>query len=436
MFVPKATRRIRSHTEQLRHLPNRTPFYYGWVVLGVGAMGMIMTSPGQTYSVSMFIEHFISDLGISRSLVSSLYTVGTLFGGFLLPLIGRMVDRHGVRRMMLLVASLFAVSCLYMGMVQNAPMLLLGFGLIRLLGQGGLFLVSANLINQWWVRRRGTIMGMAGVLTAVLGLGSFPLLIDALIPLLGWRATYVVLGVMVCVLLVPLCWALVRDRPEDHGLEPDGIASQPPLGQAAPLQLEDNWSPPEAMRTSAFWVLALGVASIAMLSTGLMFHVVSIFADNGLPASLAAAVYTPIAITAGTLRLTGGYLMDRLPARLLMAVALGLQVTALLMARSLGGAPAAVAYGITLGATQGLSQSVSGVIWAKYFGRQFLGTIAGYAQTASVLGAALGPLVLGTARDMLGNYDLILLACAALPLALAAALLFVRRPERARGFAS
>ncbi len=71
------------------------------------------------------------------------------------------------------------------------------------------------------------------------------------------------------------------------------VASQPPLGQSAPPQLEDIRLLPKAMGTSAFWVLALGVASIAMLSTGLMFHLVSIFADNALPASLAAAVYTP-----------------------------------------------------------------------------------------------------------------------------------------------
>ncbi len=74
----------------------------------VGTLGMIMTSPGQTYSVSIFIEHFINDLGISRSLVSTLYTAGTLIGSFALPIVGRQIDRRGARAVMLIVAALFA----------------------------------------------------------------------------------------------------------------------------------------------------------------------------------------------------------------------------------------------------------------------------------------------------------------------------------------
>lgn len=415
----------------LNGLPNRTPFYYGWIIAGIGALGMILTSPGQTYSVSIFLEHFISDLGLSRSTASSLYTAGTLFGGLLLPFVGRRIDRYGVRKMMLVVSLLFGFACLYMGTVQNAGMLLVGFGLIRWLGQGSLYLVSANAINRWWVRRRGTMMGWAGVVSSILGLGAFPLLIDRLIPVLGWRGTYALLGGMVLMLMAPLGWLFLRDRPEAFGLEPDGAVwirrrGDPPAGA-----IEDNWSTSEALRTWAFWVLALGAASISMLTTGLLFHMVSIFADHALSASAAAAVYAPISASAALFMLAGGFLIDRIPARYLMAAALSLQACALLMVRSLGGTTTAVVlYGITLGATQGISRSVSGVVWAKYFGREHLGSIAGWAQTAAVLGAAVGPLPLGIARDLLGDYDLALLLCATLPLLLAVAALFVRRPRR------
>jgi MFS transporter, OFA family, oxalate/formate antiporter len=90
----------------------RVPFFYGWVIMLAGTLGMIMTSPGQTYATSIFIEGFIVDLGISRTLVSTLYTLGTLSGAPLLPLVGRLVDRHGSRRMVAIIAVLFGLACL------------------------------------------------------------------------------------------------------------------------------------------------------------------------------------------------------------------------------------------------------------------------------------------------------------------------------------
>ena len=405
------------------------PFYYGWVVLAVGALGMIMTSPGQTYTVSIFIEHFISDLGLSRSLVSALYTVGTLIGGFLLPWTGRLVDRRGVRRTMTAIAALFGIACMFMGTVRGAIMLAIGFTLIRWLGQGSLWLVSANAINRWWVLRRGTAMGLAGVLAAVVGLGGYPWAVDRLIPWFGWRWTFASLGMVTVAILVPLAWWLLRDSPEELGLIPDGGAKpQAPVEEPRP---EENWAVSEAIRTPAFWILSLGSSSIAMLTTGLLFHIVSIFADHALPATAAAAAFAPIAAATAILTLLGGFLIDRIPAKLLMAVALGLQTVSLLIARSMHGVALAIAFGVALGATQGLSRSVGGVVWAQYFGRRHLGSIAGLSQTIGVLGAALGPLPLGIARDVLGSYNAALLVCAAIPALLGIAALFVRRPQRA-----
>ncbi|MCL4301003.1 MAG: hypothetical protein KJ077_35040 [Anaerolineae bacterium] len=65
---------------QRSRLVNQSPIFYGWIILLAGSLGLILTSPGQTYAVSIFIEHFITDLGLSRFLVSALYTVGTLVG--------------------------------------------------------------------------------------------------------------------------------------------------------------------------------------------------------------------------------------------------------------------------------------------------------------------------------------------------------------------
>lgn len=423
----------------------RTPFFYGWVVLIAGTFGLIMTSPGQTYSISIFIEHFIADLGISRSMVSSFYAVGTLVGSFALPFVGRQVDRRSPRLMVAIIAGLFGLACIYMSLVQAGWMLLIGFIAVRMLGQGSLGLVSTYVINQWWMRRRGMMNGIAGVLMALLGVGMFPNLINWLIPQVGWRMTYVILGLVLLGVMLPVGALFYRERPERFGLRPDGGRAAKPLLKADATHVEtaanaqddpdddvqeENWTAPEATRTTAFWIIVMGMASISMLSTGLTFHMVSIFGDNALPADAAAAVFVPIAFTTAIVNLASGILIDRMPVRFLLATALVLQALALWMAQVLSGVPMAVLYGVVLGGLMGLMRTINTVALASYFGRQHLGSITGISSTVLVAGSALGPLPMGLARDMLGEYNLALNLLALLPLTLALVSLFMRRPTK------
>lgn len=414
-------------------LVKRSPIFYGWVILAAGTLGMILTSPGQTYAVSIFTDYFITDLGLSRSLVSLLYTVGTVVGSLALPLVGRQIDRRGPRRMVVIISLLFGLACFYMGLVQGWLMLGLGFILIRMLGQGSLGLVSQNVINQWWVRRRGMMMGLSGLVVSLLGVGGFPILINWLIPLFGWRLTYALLGLLLLGLMLPLGLLLFRPRPEEYGLQPDGgRVDRGKGGQSSDDLAEDNWTLAEANRTPAFWVVAASVAMLSMLSTGLFFHMVSIFAANGLNATVAASIFLPIAVTTAVVALAGGVLVDRVPARLLLASALVFQALALWLAQSLHSIELAFLYGLALGVTMGLVRTVSGVVWAAYFGRRHLGSITGVASTISVFGSALGPLPLGVAWDVWGNYDLALNLLIVPPLLLSLLSLFVGRPVKAR----
>jgi MFS family permease len=407
------------------------PVYYGWIILAAAVVGLIMTSPGQTYSVSIFIERFITDLGISRSVVSTLYMVGTLTASFALPFVGRQLDKRGPQIVVGAITVLFALACVYMSFVQNAVMLGIGFVFIRMLGQGSLSMVSSNVINQWWVQRRGMILGIGGVVASVLGSGMFPSLIHALIGQFGWRSSYRILGLMVAVVMLPVGLIFYRRRPEDFGLLPDGAKASSGDGESTrPRFIEDHWTSTEATRTTTFWILSMGLASISALSTGLQFHMVSIFADANLAASVAAAAFMPIAITNAIGRLGAGTLVDRIPARFLLLSALVCQAISLVMATLLTGTTTALIYGIILGLTGALQMTVSTVVWAKYFGRRHLGSITGIASLISVAGSALGPMPMGIARDLLGSYNLTLTILAALPLALAVAVFFTPQPRR------
>jgi sugar phosphate permease len=386
-----------------------------------------MTSPGQTYVFSTFLEYFIEDLELSRSLVSTLYTVGTLTASFFLPFVGRQFDKRGARAMITLMSLLLGLACVYMGFVQSALTLGIGFFLLRQLGQGSLSLVSRNVINLWWVRRRGIAMGIAGVFGALLG-GLFPYLINSIIPVYGWRATYMFLGAVLLLFMMPIGWIFTRNRPEDHGLLPDGAAQldDATFGDAP---LEANWTLAQATRSSAFWLITSAAVVMSMLGTGLTFHLFSIFRDSGLDSSVAAAVFVPIAATGAVVQMASGVAISRVPLHVLYAVSLFLHALILIMATMLSSTEMAFGFGLIMGVQGGIGALVINVVYANYFGRRHLGSIAGLAATVQVAGSALGPMPLGIARDLLGSYSTVLTGCAALPFALGLiCLLFCRPP--------
>ncbi len=420
---------------QTSRVISRSPIFYGWIVAAVGTLGMIMTSPGQTYAVSIFIEHFIADLGISRSLVSTLYTGGTLVASLGLPFIGRLIDGRGPRTAAVLISLLFGVACIYMGFVANAAMLFVGFIAIRMMGQGSLALVSQYTVNQWWVRRRGSVMGVSNLLASLLGLGSFPALIYWLVDSYGWRTAFPILGGLVLVIMVPVGYLFFRNEPERYGLQPDGGQTPSQVTKVDPgveetVTLEEAWTLNEAIRTPVFWIVVLGLASVSMLSTGLMFHMVSIFQDNGLSAVVAAQAFVPVAMTTAIITLGAGILVDRISARYILVAGLLCQAASLVLAYRLTGVGMALVYGVILGATSGFTRSVGSVIWANYFGRKHLGAITGVTSTILIAGSALGPMPMGIARDLLGSYNTALNLLAIIPLILAVAALFVRQPRK------
>lgn len=419
---------------------NRSPIFYGWIILFAGTLGYIMTSPGQTYVISVVLEPLMAELGMSRSLVSVLYGAATIASGFALPAIGSNIDRYGSRRMVIAITLLSIFSCLFMAGIRNsgvlatATLLTVAFLLLRLFTHGSMTIVSQNVINQWWIRRRGTVMGINGIFWALLGFGASPILIRWLVDLYGWRWTYVIQALVLLLIMLPVAALFFRNRPEEYGLEPDGrntVADQDDEQVAANSlnNLEVNWTRADALRTPAFWIAALGIAVNGMMITGLFFHMESIFADNGLASGLAALVFAPIAITSAIVNLGGGLLADRVPANYLLGGALLLLSLGLVMALYLSGTIMAMMYGMMLGTSIGLIVLVQNIIWANYFGREYLGSITGVATTILMVGNGLGPVPLGIARDLLGSYDLALFVLALLPLLLGLSSLFVGKPQ-------
>ena len=263
-----------------------------------------------------------------------------------------------------------------MGLVNGLVMLLVGFVLIRGLGQGALSLVSLHAVNIWFVRRRGLAVGLLGLGMAA-ATAFFPLVIEGLIGAFGWRGAYVALGVLVAVVMLPVGGLFYRVQPERFGLQPDGL----PAAEDAPP--ERDYTPSQARRTRTFWLFVAGDFLIAMLSTALVFHHYSIMGASGLTRVEAATVFMPMAITTAGANLLGGALMDRVAPRFLLAGSQLLQVITLVLAAFVVGAGPMLVYGALLGITQGFNGAIKSSVNAYYFGRKHIGAIKGLASTIS-----------------------------------------------------
>ena len=409
-------------------------FFYGWTIVGVASLGIFASGPGQSHTFSVFVAPIGRDLGISSATIATAYGLATLAAAFLLPQVGRFVDRFGPRRMLVAIVVLLGLACLFFGAAANFLWLAVGFALLRFLGQGSLMLGCANLVSHWFSRNRGLAMSMMALGFGV-SMAVHPPLSQYLVAEIGWRQAWLVLGVLTWLTMLPPVLLLAYDRPEQLGLNPDGAGrrdddvSGAPAGGGIPgLTLG------QALKEPSFYILSFGWFGIAMLVTTLHFYQVSILTAQGISAELAARVFTVSAVTMVVTMPVVGRLFDRFRTRYVFA--LGLLVTAasligVTLARDTG---STVVYALLFGLNNAFSMTMFGYLWPRYFGRLHIGSIQGTGQMIGVVGASLGPLPVGLAFDLAGSATLTIRLLALYPVAAAVvALLFLRTAPAVTG---
>lgn len=405
--------------------------YYGWVMLPLSMGALIASSPGQTFGVSIFNEPMRSSLGLSHGQLAAAYMLGTLLGAIPITYIGRQMDRHGLRRTMLAVISLFSLACVLTSLVQGWMALVLAFCFLRMLGPGALSLLSGSTIAFWFDRRLGTVEGFRQVGMA-LAMASIPALNFWLVSQWGWRCAYGILGVGVWLLLFPALALLFCNHPEEVGQAVDGLSER---ASGVPTNRDANeafWGLTlgETLRTSAFWIVAAGTALFGLIHTAVFFCMVPIFQERGLSIGDAAAVLTVFAGCLAVMRLLGGILADRVPAAYLLCTGTAGLATAILLLFFADAAPSAWVAGAVLGISQGIFFGAAHPLWARYFGRRHLGKIRGALMTINIGSSSLGPFFAGLTRDWHGNFDMALVVFSIAPPPIAVLSLLVAPPLR------
>ncbi|WP_028974391.1 MFS transporter [Spirochaeta cellobiosiphila] len=427
--------------------PQRFPFFYGWLIVFVGVAGSIMSVPGQTIGVSVFTDHLINTLAITRDSLSLAYLIGTIGSALVLSYSGLLLDKIGSQKFGIIISfclGLVLVLLSFVGsfleIMQNLlpglsttllSMILisLGFFLIRFLGQGSLTIVSRNLPMKWFTSYRGRINAVAGAFITF-GFNGAPKLFSLLIDHFTWQGTWRILGFIIMITGVILFGLFAKERPEDYGLTQDGLGNSTnknTINKVKP-QVEDKEL--AFVRTDyVFWIFIGIICMNSLYGTGLTFHIVSIFTQNDLSPDMAVSIFIPSAIISVIVNFVASGISDFVKMKyILMLQAFGILLTTL---STYFLAPGIAVFGIILGngIAGGLMNLLLTVTWPRFYGTKHLGAISGFAMTFIVAGSALGPFILSKSLTVFGSYGNAALFIASLTALLFVGALFIREPK-------
>ena len=404
--------------------------FYGWIILLIAGFGVFASGPGQSHTFSVFIGPISRDLDIGATAISSAYGLATLFAAFGLPLMGRLVDTQGVYRTFCIVVILLGFACISFGLASGIVWLTLGFGFLRFLGQGSVMLNSSNVVSHWFSRKRGFAMGLM-LLGFVFSMAIHPPVSQWLIDQVGWRNAWFWLGVSTWILMLPLLLIFLHNAPEPLGLSPDGLNIQKTDNSDVQDQHSAGFglSLTEAFHTSTFYIVAVGLFTMSMLITSLHFFQVPIFEQKGLTPTIAAWIFPLSAIVAVLTQPFVGRSLDRFPTHRVFGLSLIMLSLSLFAITFVQDLITALVYGVGFGVNNAFNITMFGYVWPRYFGRRHLGSIQGTGQMIGVVGASVGPIPLGIAFDLFGDYDVMLSTLALVPLVAAILVQFLKDPQ-------
>jgi len=434
----KGLRLLANEPPQPQQTARTTPrIFYGYWLVGGAFIAQFATVGARNYVGGILLKPMSEDLDWSRTEFTLARTLGLFIFAFAGLYIGSHVDRHGGRRLMFTGATVLSLSLMLVSQIDSLWQWMLLNGVIVTAGAamaGGL-VVNVTLA-KWFVERRGRAVAFASMGVSFAGV-AIPPLTTAGVDAWGWRGTWIAIGIVVAAILFPVA-ALMRRSPEDHGLHPDGHSDEQIAAGAGVAAAEDyatSLTRAQALRTPSFYLIVLAFG-FGGLSIGVMLlQTIPFMTDAGYSSATASYMIVLTSIPSMLSKPVWGYLLDRAsPSRMATFgfVVNAISLIAIVIAVR-AEASDAIVFGsfILLGFGWGGLIPLQEVIWATYFGRRYLGAVRSAGLPFALVLQAGGPLAASIYFDVVGDYNGAFLAVAALSIAAAILVQFLRKPQRA-----
>ncbi len=385
---------------------SRPVIFYGWVIVATTFLIALVTVGGRS-AYGVFVVPMSEAFGWSRSTISLAATIGFLVNGLSQPVMGKLFDTFGGRKVILVSLAAFGVTTMLLALTFHLLFLIMVFGVLMSMAWSGASLTTTSaLVSRWFQRKRATVLSLSTAGASAGGLLLVPLAM-AVLQRTDWRLTWVVLGALVLVVALPLALAFLKDNPTDLGLRPDGDQPSaddrefnPVRAAVGPLET-DTWH--AALRSRPFWQLA-GAYGVCSFTTAILTtHFIPYAIDRGVAPSTAATVFGVM----NGLNVVGvivmGMLANRCGRKNLLALVYagrGGAYALLLLAPDPWGlwGFAAIA-GFSYWATAPLTTSLT----ADLYGLKTLGTLSGLTFLVHQVGGAATIQFAGLMRDIAGS---------------------------------
>ncbi len=386
-------------------LIRKTPFFYGWVIVGCTMCANFSKQGSSVATLSIFAIPMSMAFDWSMAEFSGAVTLAGLVGALISPKVGVIADRQGGGQILVIGSLVIGLSLILLSQTQSLIWFYLAYCLGRMAFVGPLEIAVTSAIANWFIHLRGRAMSFAA-LAHSLGLVAFPIIAFIVIEFWDWRAGWLVIGAVVLLVGVLPNLILMVQRPEDVGLQPNSMVrsvskTSVEIGASDP---EPSLTRGEALRTPTFWILVAFSAFIYPVQAGVSLHQAPHFMDQGISMGLAAAAVSAFSLMSavaglvfGQLEVRFGALRSLAGAALLMSVGAGVMLVVCNVSTAFLGA-------CTFGAGIGGLLTLLPVAWANSFGRQNLGAIRGITLPVQIIAQAAGPLISGNLFDLTGNY--------------------------------
>ena len=406
----------------------RLPFFYGWLLVGVSFVTMAVGVNART-AFSLLYPPILKDFGWDRGLTAGIFSFGFLLSALVTPLAGRLIDRRGPRLVVGVGIVTMGAGMLLATLAREPWQLYLTLGAMCGAGVNCFTYTTQSIyLPHWFVRQRGLAISIA---FSGVGIGSITILpwLQYLIGTGGWRAGCLMLGILVLALLGPLN-LLLRGRPEEIGLEPDGehpvrVTSTVHNNIVDPAWAAIDWTLGRAIKTRRYWWLALGYFGSLFAWYAVQVHQTKYLTEIGFSTTDAAWALGLVSLVAVPGQIVLGHLSDRIGREWVWAIGNGGFVLCCLALVALQAHPA-MALLWTMVVAQGTLgyslTSVMGPIPAEIFAGKHQGTIFGVVMLSGIVGGAAGPWVAGTLHDLVGSYAPTFWMCIGLNIVSAAAI--------------
>ncbi len=383
--------------------------FYGWWIVLAGSISQAYTSGTFWQGFGAFFDPIIEQFGWSRALTAGAMSLQRTESGAISPFVGWFVDKFGPRNVMLAGTFMTAAGFILLSRIQELWQFYAAFLLLTLGLSFGTFLIVTTAVANWFVESRSKALSytMAGS-----GLGG--ILVPVVIWIIAttdWRTGLVVVGIGCLLVGVPVSFVM-RSRPEDYGMLPDGadpdeVRAQEQQGGQSPrrsaLSSEVTMTTREALRNRVFWQLALamGVSGMVMSAS---IHQIPAIASFGISRNMAGFAILGVSIFSVVGRLGSGYFGDRIDKRHVIAIALLFQFVGTIVFAFTSELWHLVIFVITWGFGFGASIPVRFALIADLFGRRHYGSIMGTLMTTSAVFGVIAPVLVGWIFDIRGNY--------------------------------